>query len=55
MTVASTTALLTTVVGDLGGMLVDVLTVILPVAIALMGLAFGWRFLRSKIGGTRIS
>ena len=47
--IASLTTLLTTQVGLITTAVVDVLTVVLPVAVGLMLFYFGWRKIRGAI------
>lgn len=50
MDVASTTAIITSVISDIGDVLVAVLPLVLGLAAVLIGLFFGWRLIKKNIG-----
>jgi len=51
--IASTTGLLTDVFSDVGTVMAFVIPAIVGIAVALLGLGFGWRQLKSKVTGKK--
>jgi hypothetical protein len=52
-TIASTSAMLTSMFADIGTVLGIVITAVLSTAIALVGLGFGWRHLKKYVTGKK--